>query len=61
MDERKPIINREAIINNESSISSENDQSEHNQSKQLSPPTYEKDERWVQEYREQFGTEPSFF
>lgn len=25
------------------------------------PPEYDKNEEWVQEYIEQFGTEPSFF
>ena len=25
------------------------------------PPSYNTDERWVQEYMEQFGEEPSFF
>ena len=25
------------------------------------PPAYDKDEKWVQEYMEQFGAEPSFF
>lgn len=27
----------------------------------LSPPVYDVDEEWVQNYIEQFGTEPSFF
>ena len=27
----------------------------------LIPPTYDIDEEWVQDYIEQFGTEPSFF
>ena len=50
MDEKEP------NIDGETSMTTEN-----NQSKQLPPPTYEKDEKWVQEYREQFGEEPSFF
>ena len=25
------------------------------------PPAYDKGEKWVQEYMEQFGAEPSFF
>lgn len=27
----------------------------------LPPPVYDVDEEWVQDYIEQFGTEPSFF
>ena len=27
----------------------------------LSPAKYDESEQWVQEYKEQFGTEPSFF
>lgn len=29
--------------------------------KQISPPSYDKSEKWVQEYIEQFGKEPGFF
>ncbi len=28
---------------------------------QTPPPSYDKNEQWVQEYMEQFGEEPSFF
>ncbi len=31
------------------------------ETKKVPPPSYNKDERWVQEYMEQFGEEPSFF
>lgn len=27
----------------------------------IKPPTFNGDEDWVKEYKEQFGTEPSFF
>lgn len=28
---------------------------------QIDLPTFSDDEKWVQEYKEQFGTEPTFF
>lgn len=35
--------------------------SEDNQMKQIPSPSYNRDEKWVQEYIKQFGEEPSFF
>lgn len=56
MDERENAIERELIIDGESSIVSEN-----LQAKQFPLPSYDNGEKWVKEYVEQFGTEPSFF
>lgn len=50
MDEKEPVFDDEPFI-----------KTENDQLKQLLPPIYENDEKWVQEYREQFGGEPSFF
>ena len=35
--------------------------SKDNEEKKFSFPLYGKDEKWVREYMEQFGEEPSFF
>ena len=47
------VMGRESIINLE--ITKGDDKAE------INPPYYSKDEKWVQEYIEQFREEPSFF
>ena len=42
-------------------IGFESDEIDNETEKKLTYPFYSKDEKWVQEYIEQFKTEPSFF
>lgn len=48
-------------ISDENVKTQNNEQDSKNQPSFLPPAQYDKSEQWVQEYKEQFGTEPSFF
>lgn len=42
-------------------ISKIDKKTQNKKTKQILPPSYDKEEQWVQNYIEQFGEEPGFF